>query len=55
MNIVILYNYVTASKTAKELKVSGNTKSLVQLSGKLQFLKEKQEQLRRLNLAVKAI
>ena len=53
--IAILYNYVIASKTAKELKVSGKTKSLVQLSPKLEFLKKKQEQLKRLNLGIKAI
>ena len=50
-----MYNNVIASKTAKELKVSGKAKSLVQLSGELEFLKKKQEHLRRLNLGVKAI
>ena len=54
-NLLLLYNYVIASKTAKELKVSGKTKSLLQLSGKLEFLKKRQEELRRLNLGIQAI
>ena len=54
-NLLLLYNYVIASKTAKELKVSGKTKSLLRLSGKLEFLKKRQEELRRLNLGIQAI
>jgi len=43
------------NKIAKELKVSGKTKSLLQLSGKLEFLKKRQEELSRLNLGIQAI
>ena len=54
-NLLLLYNFVITSKIAKELKVSGKTKSLLQLSGKLEFLKKRQEELRRLNLGIQAI
>ena len=54
-NLLILYNFVIASKTTKDLKVSGKTKSLLQLSGKLAFLKKRQEKFRCLNLGIQAI
>ena len=54
-NLLSLYNFEFTSKTAKELKVSGKTKSLLQLSGKLEFLKKRQEELRRLNLGIQVI
>ena len=46
------YYFVIASKTTEDLKVSGKTKSLLQLSGKLEFLKKRQEEFRRLNLGI---
>jgi len=54
-NLLSLYNFVITSKIAKELKVSGKMKSLLQLSGKLEFLKKRQEELRHLNLGIQAI
>ena len=54
-NILKLYNYVIASNTAIDLQISGNTKSLKQISGKLEYLSKRQEELRCLNLGVHAV
>lgn len=48
-NILKLYNYVIASNTAIELQ------SLKQISGKLEYLSKRQEELRFLNLGVHAV
>ena len=54
-SILKLYNYVIASNTAIDLQISGNTKSLKQISGKLEYLSKRQEELRCLNLGVHAV
>ena len=54
-NLLLSFNCVIAIKSAKELKVSGKRKSLLQLSRKLKFLMKRQEELRCFNLGIQAI
>ena len=54
-NIHQLYNFLIESNAAKLLKITASLKSREQITGKLYYLKKRQEEIKRLNFGIQAI
>lgn len=54
-NIHQLYNFVVKSNTARLLQITPSVKSRVQITGKLLYIKKRQEEIRRLNFRIHAV
>ena len=53
-NVHQLYNFVVQSNAAKLLKITASFKSCGQITGKLSYLKKRQEEIKRLNFGIQA-
>ena len=54
-NIHHLYNFVVQSNAAQLLKITAYVKSCLQITGKLLYLKKREEEIRKLNFGIDAV